>query len=118
MRVCSSNLAARANCGLVSLAGASYPRVFSSVFFACADFLGFLGEQAIKAFASLPVAFFALMPGHALGSSRGAQALCLPVWLAITRRSRGRTTASLACRYPLGLVPPSCAPYLPRWAAS
>jgi len=114
MKFCSSNWFARAHCGLVSLAGASYPRVFSSAFFACADFLGFLGKLATKALASLPVAFFARMPGYALGLSRGAQALCLPVWLAITRRSRGRTTASKAFRYPSRLVPPSCAPYLPR----
>ena len=114
MRVSSSNLVARAQRRLVSVVQALEPRVFSSAFFACADILGSLGELATKAFASLPVAFFALMPGHALGSSRGAQALCLPVWLAITRRSRGRATASMACRYSLGLVPPSCAPYLPR----
>jgi len=114
MRFGSASWFSRAHCGLVSLAGASDPRVFSSVFFACAGSLTSLGVLATKAFSSLPVAFFALMPGHALGLSRGAQAQCLPVWLAITRRSRGRTTASKACRYPSGLVPPSCAPYLPR----
>jgi len=114
MRIGSASWSSRAHCGLVSLAGASYPRVFSSAFFACADFLGFLGKLATKALASLPVAFFALVPVHALGLSRGAQALCHPVWLAITRRSRGRTTASKVCRYSSGPVPPSCAPYLPR----
>ena len=73
-----------------------------------------LGVQRTVLSGTKPDAFFALVPGHALGHNAGGLARCLRVWLAITSRSRGRTTASKACRYSSRLAPPSCAPYLQR----